>query len=315
MKTILVTGAAGFIGSSLVDRLLALGHEVIGLDNFNNFYDWKIKEKNLEDAKSSKNFKLYKGDIVNFRFVGKLFKNQKPQIVVHLAARAGVRPSINAPLLYKVNNVLGTVNLLKVSVGANVEKFIFGSSSSVYGNSKKLPFAENDPCFSIISPYGTSKKAAEEFVGAFDKTYGLKTIILRFFTVYGPRGRPDMAPALFSKALKNSQPIIKFGDGQSSRDYTYIDDIVAGIVAAVDKDLYFEVINLGNNKPVSLDEFILTLEEIIGKKAIVLAGPKQIGDVEKTWANIVKAKQVLDWQPKIRLEDGLKEYIRWLKKQ
>src|SRR3989344_5792935 len=201
MKTILITGCAGFIGSHLVDRLLNQAYRVVGIDNFNDYYEPKIKERNLESTLKFSNFKLYKEDILDFKTLLRIFKNEKPQKVIHLAARAGVRPSITNPVLYGQVNILGTVNLLKLSVDFKVNQFIFGSSSSVYGESSRLPFTEDDPCETIISPYGASKRSAEFFVESFYQSFGLKSTILRLFTVYGPRGRPDMAPALFTKAI------------------------------------------------------------------------------------------------------------------
>jgi len=311
---ILVTGCAGFIGSSLVDRLLNDGYIVVGIDNFNDYYDPKIKEENLYEVYKNSQFKIYREDILNFSTLQEIFKMEKPQKVVHLAARTGVRPSIDNPLLYSEVNVLGTVNLLKLAVDYKIEQFIFGSSSSVYGNSERFPFAEDDPCNTIISPYGTSKRAAELWVESFWRTYGLKSAVLRFFTVYGPRGRPDMAPALFTKAILEGRSIDQFGDGSSSRDYTYIDDIIDGIVKALNRNLDFEIINLGNNHPVILSDFIKTVENITGKKIRIKHSSKQTGDVEKTWANIVKAKKLLGWTPKTRLSDGLSKYYKWLKR-
>ena len=310
---ILVTGAAGFIGSHLVDRLLSTEYKVVGVDDFNNYYDPRLKEKNLESAKKSNYFKLYRTDICDFKNLKKIFLREKPQKIIHLAARAGVRPSIKNPLLYGKVNVLGTVNLLKLAVDFTIEQFIFGSSSSVYGQSKRLPFTENDPCEKIISPYGASKRSAEFFVESFHKSFGLKAIILRLFTVYGPRGRPDMAPALFTKAILSDKPINQFGDGSTSRDYTYIDDIIDGIAKTLDKNFNFEIINLGNNHPVTLTEFISILEKVISKEAKIKKIPMQKGDVEKTWANVVKAKRLLGWQSKIKIEQGLQNYIKWLK--
>jgi len=315
MNKILVTGCAGFIGSYLCDRLLKERYKVVGIDNFNDYYDPKIKEKNLDWALKSKSFKLYKADICDFKSLSTIFKKEKPKKIVHLAARAGVRPSIANPKLYTQVNVLGTVNLLKLAVNFNVKQFILGSSSSVYGNSKNLPFQENDRCENIISPYGASKRAAEFFVESFYKTYGLKSTILRFFTVYGPRSRPDMAPALFTKAILSGKSINQFGDGTSSRDYTYIDDIVNGITRTLEKDFNFEIINLGNNHPIKLTEFIIILEKIIGKKARVKKLQMQTGDVETTWANVVKAKKLLGWMPKTKFSAGLARYIEWLKNQ
>ncbi|KKS83249.1 MAG: CapI [Candidatus Gottesmanbacteria bacterium GW2011_GWA1_43_11] len=284
---ILVTGAAGFIGSTLVDRLLGKNHQVIGIDNFNDYYDPKIKEANIQLAIKNKDFKLYRADILNFNKIRQIFTKEKPEIVVHLAARAGVRPSIENPKLYGEVNILGTVNLLKLSADFKVRKFIFGSSSSVYGNSKRLPFTEDDPCSQIISPYGSSKRSAEFFVESFAKNTDLKCVILRFFTVYGPRGRPDMAPFLFTNAITKGLPVKQFGDGSTSRDYTYIDDVVDGILLALNKNINFEIINLGNNHPVALTEFIEVIEQISGKKALVHKIPLQTGDVLSTWANLV----------------------------
>jgi len=312
---ILVTGAAGFIGSHLVDRLLAEDYQVVGVDNFNDYYDPKVKGENLKAALNFDNFKLYRLDILNFNDLKKIFKKERPQKIVHLAARAGVRPSIINPLLYGQVNILGTVNLLKIAVESKIEQFIFGSSSSVYGESKQLPFTEDDPCENIISPYGASKRSAEFFVETFYRNFGLKSVILRLFTVYGPRGRPDMAPEIFTKAILAGNSINQFGDGSTSRDYTYIDDIVEGIVKALNTNLDYEIINLGNNHPVSLADFISTLEKITGKKAKIRKLPKQAGDVEKTWANIVKAKKLLGWQAKTCIKLGLEKYVKWLRKQ
>ncbi len=308
---ILVTGAAGFIGSTLVDKLLDSGHIVIGIDDFNDYYSPRIKEGNIKKALQNENFKLYREDILNFDEVNKIFKKEKPDIVIHLAARAGVRPSIDNPKLYAEVNVLGTVNLLKLSVDYKIKKFIFGSSSSVYGNSPKIPFDENDNCQNIISPYGASKRAAEFFVESFSHTFGLKSQVLRFFTVYGPKGRVDMAPSLFTKAIIEGKEINQFGNGLSSRDYTYVDDIVGGIVKTIEKDLSFEIINLGNNHPVTLAEFILAIEKGSGKKAKINKMPLQAGDVLITWADITKAKKLLGWKPKILLLFGLENFIRW----
>ena len=314
MARILVTGAAGFIGSSLTDRLLADGFSVIGIDNFNNYYNSKIKEANLKNALKSKNFKLYKEDILDNEAISKIFKNEKPDKIAHLAARAGVRPSIKNPLLYAQVNVLGTVNLLKLAVETNVDQFIFGSSSSVYGQSRRLPFTEDDPCDAIISPYGSSKRSAEFFVESFNRTHGLRSTILRLFTVYGPRGRPDMSPALFTNAIINDKIINQFGDGLSSSDYTYVDDIIDGIVTTLDKGFDFEIINLGNNNPVILKKFIATLENVTGKKAAVKIFPLQEGDVLKTWASTAKARRILDWSPKVNIEEGLRRYVTWYRK-
>ena len=311
---ILVTGCAGFIGSHLTDRLLEEGFDVVGVDDFNDYYDPKIKEQNLQSAKKNRQFKLCRKDVLDFTSLEEIFKKEKPAKVVHLAARAGVRASIENPFLYAKVNVAGTVHLLKLSVDFGIKQFIFGSSSSVYGNTKRIPFPEDDICDSVISPYGASKRSAEFFVESFWKNYHLKSIILRFFTVYGPRGRPDMVPALFTKAILGTKPINVFGDGTSSRDYTYINDIVEGIAKALNKNLNFEIINLGNNHPIVLSDFIKIIENIIGKKGRVKYLTKQAGDVENTRASIVKAKRLLGWKPKIELSVGLRNYVRWYQK-
>lgn len=309
---ILVTGCAGFIGSSLVDRLISDGYKVVGVDNFNDYYDPKIKEENVEKAQDSKHFKLYRADILDFKKLDTIFNKEKPEVVVHLAARAGVRSSIGNPVLYAEVNKIGTVNVLKLCADYKVKKFIFGSSSSVYGKSENIPFSESDNCNLIISPYGASKRAAEIFTETFYRIYGLKSVILRFFTVYGPRSRPDMAPALFTKSVMAGDVINQFGNGKTFRDYTYIDDIVEGIIKTVEVDINFEIINLGNNNPVSLVDFISELEKIIGKSAKINKLPTQSGDVDKTWADTTRAHRVLGWKAKIGLNSGLKKYLSWI---
>ncbi len=311
MTRVLITGCAGFIGSHLTDRLLSLGHEVVGIDNFNDYYDPNIKEMNLNLAKKSNRILLQRVDILDIESLKKIFVKEKPEYVMHLAARAGVRPSIENPLIYVEVNVLGTVNLLKLSVEYKVKKFIFASSSSVYGNSKKIPFKENDLCQNIISPYAASKRSAELFVETFHKSYGLKSIILRLFTVYGQRGRVDMAPALFSKAILNNETLLQFGDGKSSRDYTFIDDIIDGLEKALNSNLDYGVFNLGNNNPVTLEDFIKTIEKVANRKAKILKRPRAQGDVGKTWAEIENARKLLKWKPHTKLAIGLAKYIKW----
>jgi len=312
--SVLVTGCAGFIGSNLTDELLDLGYQVIGVDNFNDYYDPIAKKRNLAGALKHQNFKLYRADVVDSGIMKSIFTRERPEVVVHLAARAGVRPSLDNPILYSEVNKIGTINLLKFSVDFKVNKFIFGSSSSVYGNSSAIPFVENNLCTDIISPYGASKRAAEIFIETFNKVYGLKAVVLRFFTVYGPRGRPDMAPAIFTKAIIDGKPINQFGDGSSSRDYTFIDDIVNGIVKSIDAKSGFDIINLGNNKPVNLKDFISTIETITKRKAMIKILPKRAGDMDKTWSNIQRASAILRWQPKTSLSQGLEKYTKWLKR-
>lgn len=313
-STILVTGAAGFIGSHLTDKLLSKGFVVIGIDDFNTYYNPKLKERNLENANKDKNFHLHMADILNFDAIAKLFKTYKPDVIVHLAARAGVRPSILDPLLYAEVNKIGTLNLLKLAIDYRCEKFIFGSSSSVYGTTEIIPFNEDDPCNNIISPYGSSKRSAEILVETFSKLYGLKSVILRFFTVYGPRGRPDMAPALFTRSIILGKPIVQYGNGLTYRDYTYIDDIIRGIEKSIQVDVNSRIVNLGNNNPISLAQLIETIEKISGKKAKIKKVQLPLGDVEKTWADISLAKKLLDWRPEVSFADGMKKYIGWLTK-
>ncbi len=312
---ILVTGCAGFIGSMLCERLVREGYEVAGIDNFNDYYDPKLKRQNVSSLVSSNRFNLYAEDILNIKRVSEIFTKENPQKIVHLAARVGVRPSIANPYSYGEVNIIGTVNLLKIASKNRVHQFIFASSSSVYGDSYIIPFREDDPCRKIISPYGASKRAAEHFVESFYRSYGLKSVMLRFFTVYGPKGRPDMAPAIFTKAILNGQEITQYGDGSSSRDYTYIDDIVEGILRVIDNNFDCETINLGNNAPINLKDFIKTIEVVTGKEARVRKVPKQSGEVSRTWANIDKAKKLLGWTPKTGIRIGIKNYLSWLMEQ
>ena len=299
-RTILVTGGAGFIGSSLIESILQ-EHNIVCLDNFNDYYNPSWKEDNIQPFLNQKNFTLYKADICNFDDLKQIFINHRFDHIVHLAARAGVRPSIASPLLYEEVNVRGTLNLLELARQFQVPHFIFASSSSVYGNQEKIPFSETDPVNEPVSPYAATKKSGEMLCYTYAHLYKIKMTCLRFFTVYGPKGRPDMAPYLFTKALLNNEPIQKFGNGKSKRDYTYIDDIVAGIIKCIEKPFDFEVFNLGNNHPVTLNEFIETLESIIKTKANCISLPIQAGDVSVTYADIAKAKKLLSWEPKISL--------------
>jgi len=313
MKTVLVTGHAGFIGSHLVERLLRQGYKVVGVDNYNDYYDPKRKAANVRALKKNKRFKEYRVGITDEKKLEKIFKDNRIDLIIHLAARAGVRPSIENPELYQRVNVQGTKNLLEMAKKFKIKNFIFGSSSSVYGEQKKIPFSESDPADKQVSPYAKTKKQAEELCQQYAMKYGIKMTILRFFTVYGPRGRPDMAPYLFTDKILKGKPIIKFGTGTSSRDYTYIADIVEGITQASKKPFRFEVINLGGNQPVVLNEFINLIERLIGKKAKIKSQPRHPADVRRTYADISKAKKLLDWQPETDLETGMKELIKWMK--
>ena len=312
-KTILVTGHAGFIGSHLVTRLLKEKFKVVGVDNYNDYYSPKRKEKNVEPFRTDENFKEYRLDILDLKKLFQVFEDQKFDTVVHLAARAGVRPSIANPLLYNQVNVEGTLNILELMRQFKVEQMIFGGSSSVYGNQEKVPFAETDPTDEPVSPYAATKKAGEMLVHAYAYLYGIKTTALRFFTVYGPSGRPDMAPYIFTSKILKGETITRFGDGSSSRDYTYVLDIVDGIIKAIEKPFKFEIINLGNNNPVKLNEFIGLVEKLTGKKAKIMESPRNPADVEKTFADISKAKKLLGWKPKVSLKEGMKNFVEWYK--
>jgi len=310
---ILVTGCAGFIGSHVSEALLERGDFVVGLDEVNDYYDVKIKENNLRILKNHKNFVFYKEDIRNFKGLKRIFAKEKPEKIVHLAARAGVRPSIEQPLLYEEVNVKGTMHLLELAKEYKVKSFVFASSSSVYGNQKKVPFSETDDVNNPISPYAATKKAGELLCYTYHHLYNMKITCLRFFTVYGPRGRPDMAPYKFTKAILAGKPIQRFGDGKTKRDYTYIADIVKGVVAAADAELGFEIINLGNHKPVELNKLISTIENATGKKAIMEQMPMQLGDVEITYADISKAKKLLNYKPETSIEEGMQSFVKWYK--
>ena len=306
-RKILVTGHAGFIGSHLARKLLNLGFIVAGVDNYNDYYDPKYKVKNAASFLANPNFSEHRIDILDQKKLKQVFDKQKFDCVIHLAARAGVRPSILNPGLYHQVNVIGTANLLQLAKQNKVEKFIFASSSSVYGNQKKIPFSETDKLAKPVSPYAATKLAGEKLC----RESGLNTTVLRFFTVYGPGGRPDMAPYLFVRAIQAGQPIIRYGDGSTKRDYTYIDDIVSGIVAAIGKAWPFEIINLGHNHPVSLSDFIKTIEAITGKKAKIVEKPRHPADVPLTYADIAKAQKLIAWRPTTDLPTGLKRFIGW----
>lgn len=316
--SILVTGGAGFIGSHLVEKLLEQNKKVIVVDDFNNFYNPKFKEENIVDFANNKNFKLYKTDICNLEKLNKIFKENKIGTIIHLAARAGVRPSIeNSNLYYRVN-VLGTVNLLEVAAKHNIKNFIFSSSSSVYGNNQKVPFSEEDRIDNPISPYAATKKSGELACYTYHDLYDINMICLRFFTVYGPKGRPDMALYKFTELISQGKEIEMYGEGNTSRDYTYIDDIVAGILLSIDyikqnKNIY-EIFNLGNSNTVKLKYFIKVIAREVGMKAKIREIPMQSGDVVKTYADLSKSKKLLGYKPKVEIEEGIARFVEWYKK-
>ncbi|MBE0637801.1 MAG: GDP-mannose 4,6-dehydratase [Bacteroidales bacterium] len=310
-KNILITGGAGFIGSHLTDKLLSFGHEVVCMDNFDNFYCKTIKVHNMDKAITNKKFHLLERDICDKKQLDHCFRSFPIDIVIHLAAKAGVRPSIADPHGYYLTNVLGTLNLLEAMKIHGVTKMIFASSSSVYGNNPNVPFSETDFVDNPISPYASSKKAAELLCHTYHHLYAFDIFCLRFFTVYGPRQRPDLAIHKFTEMILSDQPIPVFGDGSSSRDYTYIDDIVDGLVKAADRVKGYEIINLGESRTVSLNRMIETIENEIGKKAKKVEYPMQPGDVVTTFADISKAKLLLDYSPYWNFEDGIKKFIEW----
>ncbi len=314
MKKVLVTGGSGFIGSHLCERLLKEGYFVINLDNFNNYYDPKIKWRNIREALKNQNYVLYVGDIRDNKILDQINEEQgKIDVVCHLAAMAGVRNSLKDPVEYVSVDIGGTVNMLEFARRNEVEKFVFASSSSVYGKNSKVPFSENDPLEGQISPYATAKRAGEIYCQTYSEIYNIPTVALRFFTVYGPRQRPEMAIHLFTRLIIEGKAIPVFGDGSTARDYTYIDDIIDGVYRAMLFDkTRFEIFNLGNSKTVKLSELIVFIEQATGKKAIVDRRPMQIGDVEITYAGICKAKSIINYSPQTSIVEGLTLFLDYL---
>ena len=314
--SILVTGGAGFIGSHLVDRLLADGHQVTVIDNFNSFYDPAIKRANIAAHLESERYRLVEGDIRDAEAVGRCFEWDEITEVIHLAAMAGVRPSIQNPMHYQHVNLQGSMNIFEACRRHDIKKLIFASSSSVYGNNEKVPFAEDDFVDNPISPYAATKKAGELLAYTYHHLYDIKTACLRFFTVYGPRQRPEMAIHLFTDRIWRGEEILMFGEGRSRRDYTFIDDIISGILACRRYHYDFEVFNLGRSDTVELAELIGKIETVLNKKARVTVKPNQPGDVNQTFADISKARRMLDFEPKTSIDDGLRTFADWyLKKQ
>ncbi len=314
---ILVTGGAGFIGSHLVDRLMEYGSfRVTVLDDFNDFYDPAIKRSNISTHLGRDNFELIEGNIVDFARINDLFRRNRFDYVIHLAARAGVRPSLENPLDYENTNVRGTFTLLEAARLNRVPKFIFGSSSSVYGTNSRVPFSEDDPVSNPISPYAATKIAAEAACHTYSHLYDMKAICLRFFTVYGARQRPDLAIHKFASLISQERPIPMYGDGTSRRDYTYIDDIISGVLASLELETSnFEIINLGECRSVALRELVTLLERALGKRATIDYQPAQAGDVPVTYANITKAKSLLGYHPRIQIEEGIERFVKWFKQQ
>ena len=308
---ILVTGGAGFIGSHLCKYLLKSGHKVVCVDNFNNFYDPLIKEKNISDLMERKDFRLFRADIRDKAGMEDIFREARPELVIHLAAMAGVRPSIADPFLYYDVNLKGTLTLLETMRHSGVARMIFASSSSVYGNNSKIPFSESDPVDNPISPYAASKRACELLCSTYHSLYQFEIFCLRFFTVYGPGQRPDLAIHSFTSKIIDNRPVQVFGDGNTFRDYTYIDDALKGISNSISHLKGFNIYNIGESRRVSLTEVIETIEDVLGKKAIKEFLPPQAGDVNATYADISKARKELDYLPSYDFRKGIEEFIRW----
>jgi len=312
---ILVTGGAGFIGSHLCERLLGEGHRVVCLDNFDDFYDPRIKRRNIQEATEMVGFELVEGDIRDSHLIARVFRGQTFDVVIHLAARAGVRPSIEYPKLYEEVNVQGTVSLLDACREFGVKSIVFASSSSVYGGNSKVPFSEGDRVETPISPYGATKKAGELFCYTYHRLFGISIACLRYFTAYGPRQRPEMAIHKFTRLIDGNEKVPMYGDGQSMRDYTYIDDIVDGTMGAIYANEGYEIYNLGESRTVRLSDLIGMLEKALGKRAIIEGLPEQRGDMLVTYANIGKARKKLGYAPRVSMEEGIRRFVEWYRRQ
>lgn len=317
MKTYLVTGGAGFIGSTLSQKLIEQGNKVIAIDNFCDFYNPKIKENNVKELLQNENFKLYRADIRDRKALKEIFDENQIDIVMHLAAMAGVRPSIENPILYQEVNCMGTQNILEEMKEHNVKNGVFASSSSVYGNCKEVPFREDMIVDYAISPYAATKKANEVMAHVYHKLFDMNIIMLRFFTVYGPKQRPDLAINKFTRLMLEGKEIPMFGDGTTSRDYTYIDDIVDGIIKSCNycmnnQDVY-EILNIGNSSPTTLKEMINTIGQALGIEPKIKQLPMQPGDVDRTYADVSKAKTLIGYEPKITFKEGIENFVKWYK--
>ncbi len=318
LKHVLLTGGAGFIGSHVAEALLRRGLQLTVVDSLDDFYSPAAKRANLQEVRKAGNFSFFELDLCDFDALRQAISHLRPDTIIHLAARAGVRPSIENPQLYERVNVGGTVNLLELARQMGVQRFIFGSSSSVYGVTNRIPFVEDDPCLRPISPYAATKLAGEFFCHTYVHLYGISVVCLRFFTVYGPRQRPDLAIRKFASLMEAGKPIPVFGDGSMGRDYTFVDDIVAGVLASLDYEFPpgetpFDIFNLGNSHPVSLNELIEMLERVTGHSAIRDQKPLQPGDVPITWASIEKASRMLGYRPATPMAEGLEKFVRWLR--
>jgi UDP-glucuronate 4-epimerase len=320
---ILVTGVAGFIGSHVADRLIADGHVVYGIDNFDPYYDRAIKDRNLRGLLGETGFRFYQADLVDPHAMANVFgtaaeTDRSIDAVIHLAAKAGVRPSIEDPQAYTKVNIEGTVNLLETMVAADVKDLVFASSSSVYGNTSTVPFREDAWVDYPISPYAATKKACELLCHTYTHLHRMRVAALRFFTVYGPRQRPDLAIAKFTRLIEEGRPIPVYGDGSTQRDYTYIEDILEGVMGALawirdGKPGTYEVFNLGESRTVALSELISLLEVALGREARIDRQPMQPGDVNRTWADVSRAKAAFGYEPETALEEGIRRYVEWFR--
>jgi len=308
---ILVTGGAGFIGSHLSDELVSRGEQVTVIDEFNDFYDPKLKRENVAPHLSNPAYTLVEGDIRDTDRVTRLFEEAQFDAVVHLAARAGVRPSIEEPMLYEQVNSAGTLNLLEASRKTGVKNFVFASSSSVYGINSKVPFSEGDPITCPISPYATTKRAGELMCYTYSHLYSLPATCLRFFTVYGERGRPDMAVAKFTRLIHEGRAIQVYGDGSAQRDFTYVGDIKEGLLKSIYSPSRYEIVNLGGANTIEVRKLIELIETSLGKKAVINHLPPAPGDVPITYADATKAKELLGFKAAVRIDEGVERYVRW----
>jgi UDP-glucuronate 4-epimerase len=315
MKNILVTGGAGFIGSHLVDGLLAEGSwRVTVVDDFNDFYAPEVKRENVRSHLQHEPYRLVEADIREREALTRIFAETKFDVIVHLAARAGVRPSLSQPQLYNETNITGTLHLLELARAHEIRQFVFGSSSSVYGINAKVPFSEEDPIRQPISPYAATKAAGELLCHTYTHLYGIRSICLRFFTVYGARQRPDLAIHKFARLIDEGKPIPVFGDGTTRRDYTYIDDIITGVRAAIDyRGSDYEVFNLGESRTVELNELIALLEKNLERQAVINRQPMQPGDVPQTFADVSKARRLLGYNPQTQIEEGISRFVKWFR--
>lgn len=319
MITYFITGGAGFIGSTLSQKLIEQGNKVIAIDNFCGFYNPKIKENNVKELLQNENFKLYRADIRDKKALKEIFDENQIDIVMHLAAMAGVRPSIENPILYQEVNCMGTQNILEEMKEHNVKNGVFASSSSVYGNCKEVPFREDMIVDYAISPYAATKKANEVMAHVYHKLFDMNIIMLRFFTVYGPKQRPDLAINKFTRLMLEGKEIPMFGDGTTSRDYTYIDDIVDGIIKScnycMNNQNVYEILNIGNSSPTTLKEMINTIGQALGIEPKIKQLPMQPGDVDRTYADISKAKILIGYEPKTTFKEGIENFVKWYKEK